>query len=316
METQQQDQIQYAFDKATNTKYLGKLPNGRSVYVGYTDKTWNVGEASSGGYVLSVMMDSILRHYANRYQKHPIAMNAFFLRKTTFGPVVLEIEDIKVSRKGYCLSRTMLKQPKDLKTVIDSLEAYVPEDYVENVYSVTTMGNMEQEEGPTHLHKPWLAPAERELEDFDFLFMNEHVKAKINKHNLPVPLDADRGEEMPGKPEHDHVISFRDGRSVDFKSIPYWSDMLISPVSNLGRTVLDGDRWFATMQLELQFKAIPTGNKILCSFMSSHLVNGRFDLDGALFDPQGNLLALTRHQVLALPWTRNTPSGEVPKPKL
>ncbi|KAG0171304.1 hypothetical protein DFQ28_010787 [Apophysomyces sp. BC1034] len=319
MEAQQQlqqekQQDMYAFDKATNTKYLGKTTSGRAVYVGRTDKTWAVGEASSGGYVLSVMMDSMLQHYAERHQQHPIALNAFFLRKTSPGPVVIEIEDIKTSRKGYCLSRTMLKQPKDGQTVLRTLEEYDPAAYVENVYSVTTMGDMHSEKGATHLHKPWQPPREEDLEDFQYDFMGEHVIAKINTRNLPVPLVGD--DQTPGRAEHDHIIEFRDGRPVDFKSIPYWSDMLISPPANLGTNVHGGRIWCATMQLEIQFKAIPSGNKVPSSFISSHLVNSRCDLDGALFDQDGKLLALTRHQVLALPWNRNTPAEKPGKSKL
>lgn len=58
------------------------------------------------------MMNSVMHHYSKRYQKDAVAMNCFFTTKTTIGACVVEVEDIKKSSKGYCLSRVLLKQPK------------------------------------------------------------------------------------------------------------------------------------------------------------------------------------------------------------
>lgn len=58
------------------------------------------------------MMNSVMHHYSKRHQKDPVAMNCFFTTKTMIGACVVEVEDIKKSSKGYCLSRVLLKQPK------------------------------------------------------------------------------------------------------------------------------------------------------------------------------------------------------------
>lgn len=58
------------------------------------------------------MLDSVMQHYQQRHQKHPIALNCFFFGKTLPGPCIVEIEELKASGKGYCICRAVLKQYK------------------------------------------------------------------------------------------------------------------------------------------------------------------------------------------------------------
>jgi hypothetical protein len=39
-------------------------------------------------------------------------MNCFFMAKTRPGPCVVEISDMKQSKKGYCLSQAIFRQSK------------------------------------------------------------------------------------------------------------------------------------------------------------------------------------------------------------
>lgn len=64
------------------------------------------------GYVASTILHAVMQHYSQRHQKDPIAMNLFFMAKTRPGPCVIEITDMKQSKKGYCLSQAIFRQLK------------------------------------------------------------------------------------------------------------------------------------------------------------------------------------------------------------
>ncbi|KAI8096750.1 thioesterase-like superfamily-domain-containing protein [Halteromyces radiatus] len=296
----------YLFDRGTNTTYLGKTPEGSHIYSGETIKEFAIGEVANGGYVLSVMFDSVLRHYSTRYQVDPIALNCFFLRKTDLGSLVVEVSDIKVSRKGYCLTKAVIKQPvKQSKQRLEHLSDYHPEDYVEKVYGVFTMGNMDNEEGLSADHDLPSPPnnGDRTLT----LHQGEYLKDIVVTHSdaslWPVP-------DSPQPMEVHQTTIFRDGRPIDAKSLAFWCDMFVSPPNMLGPSMIDGQIWCATMQMEIQFKQKCHDGlkKIASSFVTHTLKNSRFDIDGWIWDDRGELLVTTRHQCLCLPWERNIKS--------
>lgn len=242
------------------------------------------------------MFDAVLQHYSQRYQVDPIALNAFFLRKSELGAVIVEIEDLKVNRKGYCVSKAAIKQTKTVaKSRLQHLEDYHPEDYVEKVVGIFTMGNMDQEKGLSsdhHANIP-VRPDQRVLTPYQFDNLNDLIYIKVDPNFIPDPKES--------KPMEMHqIIEFRDQRPIDFKSMPFWCDMLVPPPNNLGPTVLNGKLWCATMQLEVQFKQkCPSGlTKVGASFITNTLKNSRFDLDGWIWDCSGNLLATTRYELL------------------
>ncbi|KAI8338474.1 thioesterase-like superfamily-domain-containing protein [Chlamydoabsidia padenii] len=297
----------FDFDRGTNTVYLGQTKEGSYIYSGQAYKEFAIGEVPNGGYVLSVLFDAVLRLYSERYQVDPIALNAFFLRKTEIKGVVIEIQDVKKTGKGYCVTKAVLKQHKTNAGQIHTLTDYHPQDYVDKVLGIFTMGNMNNEQGvsATHDDRPQ-PPNEQDLREFDFTFMRDLVEMTADSQpdpNQVLPMEV-------------HQTSrFKDQRPIDAKSMPFWCDMFLSPPNMLGPQVFGENNrlWCATMQMEIQFKQkCPVGlQKVLSSFVTHTLKNSRFDIDGWIWDEQGELLATTRHQCLCLPWERNTPSSKL-----
>ncbi|KAI9252913.1 thioesterase-like superfamily-domain-containing protein [Phascolomyces articulosus] len=291
---------QYAFDKATDTYYVGTTSYGVALYNGAADPDWCIGDVPHGGGILSIITDSVLRHFSDKHQKDPVAMNGFFLHKSEVGPCVIAIQDLKTSRKGYCLVKASLLQPiKDKSYVLASADQFDPEQYKEKVHVIFTMGNMDTEEGVTYFHEPYQPPNRDVMEPYNFVFMSEFVESRLD-------LTGSAEGETPGRPEFNQSIKFKDGRETDFKAIPYWCDMFIPPPVMLGQGVIDGPCWCPTMQLEVQFKRRPKAKEVLCTIASPHIINSRFDASGGVWDLEGNLIAITRHQCLIVPWSRNT----------
>jgi hypothetical protein len=117
---------------------------------------------------------------------------------------------------------------------------------------------------------------------------------ETGKPTLSRAVAGANGADVPGKPELLQSMAFSDGRPVDLKSLAYWVDMIIPPPTFLGSTFWGNPIWCPTMQMEIQFKRIPDTKEVLCRFRTPHLINNRFDMDGEVFDSDGNLLAVTR----------------------
>ncbi|CDS03968.1 hypothetical protein LRAMOSA06923 [Lichtheimia ramosa] len=293
-----------AFDKATNTVSIGTSPDGKYYYAGTASKDWCIGEVPHGGYVLALVTDAVLRHFSTKFQQDPVALNCFYLRKTSVGPYIVEIQDVKTSSKGYCVVRASLLQAKDTPQLkhVDEIQR---DQYTEKVHVIFTMGNMDNEKGVTHFHEPYQPPSRDVMVPYKHTYMGNFIEGLVDQSSIP----KDHVSGIGGKAYFNQLLKFTDGRDIDFKSIPYWCDMFVTPPILLGWDLLGGPVWCPTMQLEVQFKRKPTGKEVLTSIVAPHIINNRFDCSGGVWDTDGNLLALTRHQCLIVPWSRNAKSG-------
>ncbi|CAO3596319.1 unnamed protein product [Absidia cylindrospora] len=308
----------FQFDQATHTTLLGTTDSGLTYYTGHASNDWTIGTVPNVSYVLSNIFDAVLKHYSERYQKHPIALNSYFFGKTIPGPLVVVIQELKSSSKGYCICQAALKQHKNIQqalpTTLDEYRQTSDDDMIVKVHGIFTMGNMEAETGKTHYHKNPKAPSRDTMIPVKYPFMTDLVDAYIEPSTLPYssatgqPIYAHSMDSdiVPGQTELSQSMAFADGRPIDVKSLAYYADMFIPPPALLGADFWKGPIWCATMQLEILFKRIPQHSQsILAHFKVPHIINNRFDLDGELFDAQGNILAVTRHQCLILDWTRS-----------
>ncbi|CAO3625854.1 unnamed protein product [Cunninghamella echinulata] len=251
------------------------------------------------------------QHYSKRFQVDPIGLNCFFLRKSEKKPLVIEIQDMKVNSKGYCFSKAAIKQHKDKNNneVITKIEDYQAESYIEKVGGMFIMGNMENETGVTTYHD-----------------LPEDFTKGPNVNLIPHP-DNDKEEILEFKVSPSHIydpeknqpmevhlaIQFKENRPIDLKSTPYICDMFPHPPKFLGDNTFGGKLWCATLQMEIQFKKklSPKNRIVNVSFVTHALKNNRYDMDGWLWDEEGDLVLLTRQQCLCLPWSRNVSSSKL-----
>ncbi|KAI8638295.1 thioesterase-like superfamily-domain-containing protein [Parasitella parasitica] len=287
------------FDIASNTLFLGKSNRDTFIFTGVASNKWSIGDVPNGGYVMAIIIDSVIKHFAEKHQTDPVALNCFFFNKTIPGNLIIEIDELKMSKKGYCLVRAILKQRKDLQP-LTSLDSYDPSQWQDKVQGIFTMGNMDNEQGPTHFYKNPSPPSDQHLEPYNYVFMGEFLETTFDMRSFP------KSDTEAGKPEVTQTMGFKDGRPIDFKSIPYWCDMFLTPATLLGPAILDGPVWCPTMQLEVQFKRKPSGKRIRGHYVAPHIINGRFDISGEVWDEKGEILAITRHQCLVVPWSRNS----------
>lgn len=100
---------------------------------------------------------------------------------------------------------------------------------MEKVHTIFTMGNMDAEKGVTYFHEPLQPPNRAVMEPYKHMYMGEYLDVLLDKSSLPPDYKS-----SSGKPEFHQSIRFADGRDMDFKSIPYWCDMFVTPPILLG----------------------------------------------------------------------------------
>lgn len=171
---------------------------------------------------------------------------------------------------------------------LTSVDDYDSDSYTLHITGIFTFGSFATETGLTHTYKPSSPPSREELQPMKWRFMDDIVYGSADLSAFA------KGEKDVGRPDLRHVAGFKDQRPLDFVSIPYWCDMITPPAMMLGPAVLGGQVWVPTMQMEVLFKAVPRGKEVFCNFISRYVINGRDEMDGEIFDEDGNLLALTR----------------------
>ncbi|KAI9274839.1 thioesterase-like superfamily-domain-containing protein [Phascolomyces articulosus] len=312
----EKQQIKYDFDRATCSSYIGESDTV-TYYAGSVDINWAIGQVPAGGYVVALSLSAVLDHFSTRYQQHPASLNTFFFKKTEAGPFIVEITELKSSKKGFVVVKAVLRQPKkynEKNKVPQDLSKYDRNQYVTKTLSIITMSDMNGETGITlSKGETGVAPVPPQMatmEPAKMDYMGDYVDLYQDKSTYPV-YDTQGNVIKPGRAEIHHGYDFKDGRETDFKSLPYWADLFTNPLYSMGPQVLGKSKyWMPTLQLEVQFKTVPKDVKnVIATFKIPHIVNNRFDLDGALYDQHQNLLAITRHQCLVVPWERNVGSS-------
>jgi acyl-CoA thioesterase len=97
-------------------------------------------------------------------------------------------------------------------------------------------------------------------------------------------------------PETRAWIRFSDQRPVDASALLFFSDALPPSVFE----VLPDRSWVPTIELTVQVRALPAPGWLRAVTRTRHLIDGRFEEDGELWDATGRLVALSRQLGMVL----------------
>ena len=104
------------------------------------------------------------------------------------------------------------------------------DQYTEKVHVIFTMGNMDNEKGVTHFHEPYQPPNMDAMIPYKHTYMGDFIQGLVDPTSIP----KDHISGVGGKAYFNQLLKFTDGRDIDFKSIPYWCDMFVTPPVLLG----------------------------------------------------------------------------------
>ncbi|RIA98173.1 thioesterase-like superfamily-domain-containing protein [Glomus cerebriforme] len=278
-----------AFDEAIKVEYKGNL-EGIHLYSGYCNKDWRIGLVQHGGYLISIILNAFTHHFKNVHP-HPLHISAHFLNKSMSGPCMIEINDIKPG-KNHSIAYAIFKQPKN-----DDIE----EGYIEKIHVTALFGDLNKEGGITQPYFDVIPISNKS--DCELFEPNRTISTMDN--HIKVLLDTPTKNLK--RAEIKQWAKFSDKRrKLDLISLGLFSDLFFpGPPGHIDKEVLKGDFWYPTLTLEIQFKNIPKGQWVVSSFRSRFLQNGRNEVDGELWDEDGNLLCITRHMCLVTSWEKN-----------
>ncbi|KAI8148655.1 hypothetical protein BJV82DRAFT_592848 [Fennellomyces sp. T-0311] len=272
------------FQKSTQTHYLGK--HGRkTIYVGNVDSEFLAYHGHpQGSYVAAILVDAILQ-FASSHRV--VALNAFFFKPSVPGPCVVELEELKTSDRGYCVTQAVLKQlrtPAPLTTIAE----YDPALYIAKLHTVIT--TTKKEGGYTYIgidNQP-SAPAFDSMKASPIHIMRGGDKVLAMYENLDY---SNTGEVL-------NAFEWPSGESIDAKSLVCFGDISSVP-KPLARNedIIHMPR--LTLQFEISFREPPTKpvKRVLAKVIMSDIIGSNLDADGWLFDQDGYLLATARHHI-------------------
>ncbi|KAF2832038.1 hypothetical protein CC86DRAFT_312760 [Ophiobolus disseminans] len=272
---------------------------------------WCIGSVPNGGYVTGMILEVVRTHFATslakQNQPHTIALHVEFLRRTSVGPAIFKVEDVKLGRQTSIVHVTMEQEGR--KEII----AYVTNSNVDNEsgFSYDTEYNLSPPVLPVDLAK-----LEQDT-DQNWKRLGEMPFAKFRKATARVKFHFPRnGQEL--KCGADEWICFSDGTNFNNTSIGFVADMFPQVIErHLNQA--EGPFWYPTLLLNLDIKKVlpQEGAKWLQVRVNMKKINnGRMDLEVFVHDADGDLVALSHHVGFVVDAARNTAARTSPASKM
>ncbi len=246
------------------------------------DPAWNIGDKPNGGYVMAASA----RHLWSTMQgdaathPHPITVTSHYLRPCDPARFDHTSEVLRVGRTFTTVQGSLIQFGKV------------------RVHTLATFGDLGTTAGltkefgaPPVLPPPSQCPERVESAEFP-------TNASLHEV-IETRMHPDTGW-MKGQPSGVPRISgwtrLRDGRPPDPWSLLFFADAFAPTVFE----VLPDRAWVPTIELTVHLRALPVSGWLRASFTTNHVINGRFEEDGELWDEEGNLVAQSRQLAMVL----------------
>lgn len=263
----------FAFDEDTAARSRG---DGRWD-VALTDR-WNIGANPNGGYVLAVIAAAL---FDAADKPDPLSLTAHYLRPSSPGPGIVEVEVIRSGRRHTHLVARLMQD-------------------TERVRVLAVFGDLDAAEGPTLVREtpPDLPPpAQGVLRTPSAGPSVATTSTFMDRFETRLsPTSGWVRGEPTGVPEVTGWTRFADGRPPDVRSLPLFADAFPPPIFELGPA-----GWVPTIELTVHVRARPVDGWLRARFATHVLVDGYLSEDGEIWDDDGRLVAESRQLGMILP---------------
>jgi acyl-CoA thioesterase len=261
--------------------------------------SWNIGTVPNGGYVMAASARSLWAATAanaaatsptnapfsdstpeNPGHPHPVTVTTHYLRPTQPGAFGHSAELLRAGR-SFSTAQGGLSQEGKLR-----------------VHTLATYGDPSK----PGLTREFGAPPELPL-PYDCIGRNEVDGANplsTISQVIDVRMHPDTGwikGTSTGIPKVSGWMKFVDERPVDPWALLLFADAFPPTVFE----VLPDRAWVPTIELTVHIRAVPVTGWIAASFVTKHVINGRFEEHGELWDESGQLVAESRQLAMILP---------------
>ena len=313
-------------------------------YSAHLHDSWSIGSVPHGGFVTSVVLAAVKMHFETTLssydQPHTIALNLEFLRRTSVGPAIISIQNVKLGRRTSTVHIVLTQassRSDHSATPTTCLVGYL------------TQSNLSTEEGislPTQWAleppAPPLSSADmlRRDEDPEWVMLKDRPYPKFRKAVQQVCVCLPRKGQVAKATVDEWLCCSKPGERFTQESLGFVADMFPQVVET-GFSVAEvqaGARdnkfgtggaeearpstkvslmrhqgqvatfWYPTVLLNLDIKKAlpPEGVEFLfVRARAKQIKNGRMDQEVTIMDQVGDLVALSTHVSLVLGSERN-----------
>lgn len=263
----------FAFDDDTRTRRV----DDRTWEVSLTDR-WAIGPHANGGYALAVIAAAL---FEASDKPDPLSLTAHYLRPSTTGPGVVEVDVVRSGRRHTHLAARLVQG-------------------TERVRVLAVFGDLDAASGASlvRVPRPTLPPPEecppRPPGSGPAIGPQPTIMDRFDTRLAPTTgwLTG----EPSGAPDIAGWVRFSDGRAPDVRSLPMFADVFPPAVFELGPA-----GWVPTVELTVHVRARPAPGWLQARFTTDVLVDGYLNEDGALWDSTGRLVVQSRQLGLLLP---------------
>lgn len=260
----------FEFDAAVEPQ-----PLGDGLYDTPIHDRWDIGGNANGGYLLALAANA-MRAASGR--AHPVSVSMHYLSPGPAGPARTHTEVVKAGRRLATVVGALTRDGKDIARAIG------------------TFGDIDASSGPREVTLP-----RPDLPAFD--------ECPSRQNNGPVPMGLSTRLDMRLHPDDTGFarnepmgiarvrgwFSFIDGRAVDTLALLLAADAFPPVMFNL----YGMQGWVPTVEFTVHVRGVPAPGPIACAFESRAVQGGFFEEDGAMWDSDGQLVAMSRQLALA-----------------
>jgi hypothetical protein len=298
------------------------------------DGEWAIGTVPNGGYTASVFLIVARTHMQTTHPKrsciHPINVHLQYPRRTSAGPAIFNVKDVKIGSRISNLHMVISQEQENGKWA-DEVEGYI------------TMSNLAQEQGLSLDTQHKLYPPSLPV-NLKALYENGEDENWLARSKDPFPNFRRAAQHVqfhlmrPSRRPSDRPKSIADQwtRFTPYKKPGRWTneslgfvcDMFPQIVESYVNPILEetaasgGDVaeviskneplakfWYPTVCLNLDVKKLLPEEGVDWLYLrvrARQIKNGRLDLDVEVWDADNDLVALSTHTTLIMGTERNT----------
>lgn len=259
----------YEFDGATAVRADGA---GRwSVDVA---EGWDIRGNANGGYVMSLLAAAMR---AEVERPDPVSITVHYLAPLAPGPASIATDVVKRGRRLATVTASLVHGGRESARAIAS-------------FGEVGAGSEQAPFAHLGIAPPDLPPPDEcrrrsPKEGGVPLALMDRLDLRLHPDDTGFVTGS-----PPGRAEARGWFAFADGRPIDALSVLLACDAFPPPLFNL----IGVPGWVPTIELTVHLRARPSGGPLQCRFVTDSLHGGTFVEDGAVWDGDGTLVAMSR----------------------
>lgn len=262
------------FAEATAVTDLGAGRYGATIQPG-----WDIAANANGGYLLAILGRALSEQSGH---PDPITVTGHYLRPGKPGPVLIETDVVRASRRFATMRATMFSGDGDARTPL--------------VTVLGTFSDLDLTTGPTLV----------DPDEFDLPALEECTRIEATD-TFPPPFMAHVDVRL-----HPEDTGFYTGQGSGVPRMRGWFRLpeeevidtvsLLCAVDSFPPNIFNANlpvAWTPTLELTAHVRARPVPGWLRCGYRSRYIDGGFLESDGVLFDESDRLVAQVRQLALA-----------------